>query len=176
MQTLIEAHQATITQLYTQLSPDPTPLIDSSVSELSAQLEALLTAQRSSIQTKLASISDQLNKSWTQVSEWREALGDPATDGQTALPLEAEVDRVEGVLGGMRGRMRERGEKVVEVQTKLGELSEWIEVGAELEDLSGGWEKLDLRVSRLQALEDELRRCQTQVVSTTTASDSLIQP
>ena len=166
MEALLRAHHVILTSLYTRLTPTPNPLIEASVSELSAQLESLLAAQRSSIEAKLAEVEAQLDKSWTQVAEWREALGDPSKDGRTALPLESEVERVEGVLGGMRGRMRERGEKVVEVQAKLAGLKEWIEVEVELEDLTDGWEKLDLRMSRLEGLQKELGRCEAELVST----------
>lgn len=143
------------------------------MAELSTQLGALLLTQRTAIEARLDEISNQLDKSWNQVAEWRLALGDTAKDSRGTGPLESEVAKVEAVLGGMRGRMSERGVLVVEVQKRLAGMREWIEPELELEDWEAGWEGLDLRLSRLEALQKELGRCEAEVVSACPAKHSL---
>lgn len=87
-------------------------------------------------------------------------------------PLLVLVQQVEQVLQGMRGRMEERGKRIVALQQRLRELSssilgmEWLKVELEEEDeVNKGWEGLDLKLDRMSALERELVRCETEIVS-----------
>ena len=64
--------------------------------------------------------------------------------------------------------MEERGNLIVGLQERLGKLSEvlgkeWMVV--KLEDVSAGWEGLDLRLERMSCLEREVMRCDAEIVS-----------
>lgn len=168
LECLLASHRQTLTTLYTTLSPSPLPLLAAQLDALHAQLESTITAQRVEAEAEVAGVEQRVAESWKKVSDWRVALGESEGKGRGAGPLLVLVDEVEGVLAGMRSRMEERGNLIVGLQQRLTTLSEvlgmqWLAV--ELEDVTAGWEGLDLRLERMSCLEREVMRCDAEIVS-----------
>lgn len=168
LESLLASHRQTLTTLYTTLSPSPLPLLNAQLDALHAQLESTITAQRIEAEAEVASVEQRVSESWRKVADWRTALGESEGVGRGVGPLLVLVQEVDTVLGGMRSRMEERGNLIVGLQERLGKLSEvlgkeWMVV--KLEDVSAGWEGLDLRLERMSCLEREVMRCDAEIVS-----------
>ncbi|KAI5477642.1 microtubule associated protein [Pseudohyphozyma bogoriensis] len=157
--------------LYSSLSPSPAPLLQAALSPVQSLLQQTLDDQIAEATAKVDAVKSQLDDAWKRVFDWRTALGEQVGERSGVEgPLETQLEGVGKVLDGMKGRTEERGKAVMRVQTKLSKLvdeqegvleKEWLEV--ELEDLSSGWEGLDLRLERLSALEREVMRCETEI-------------
>lgn len=170
LEQLITSHRTTLLQLYTSLSPQPQPLVNSHFDALQQLLDAQIAQQVQSTTDELARVEQVLSERWAKVTDWRAALGEPVGAVKTKAdgPLLTLVDEVDQVIEGMRSRMQQRGEAIVELQRRLSAFievvgREWLAV--ELEDWEKGWEGLDLRLERMSSLERECLRCETEIVS-----------
>jgi hypothetical protein len=169
LESLLVSHRQTLTTLYTKLSPAPLPLLTGKLDELHAALVSTVEQQRVEAEKQVDEVERRLKRSWEKVGEWRSALGESDGAGKTRGegPLLVLVDSVEAVLEGMRSRMEERGQLIVGLQKRLGELGdvvgrEWL--GVELENVEEGWDGLDLRLERMSTLEREVMRCEAEIV------------
>lgn len=170
LEQLITAHRSTLLQLYTSISPAPQPLVNQHLDSLHQLVESQIAQQVQSITEELARVEALLTERWAKVTDWRVALGEPVGAVKTKEdgPLLTLVDEVDQVIQGMRSRMQQRGEAIVELQRRLSGFvevvgREWL--GVELEDWNKGWEGLDLRLERMSSLERECLRCEAEIVS-----------
>lgn len=171
LEHLITQHRATLSDLYAALSPSPQPLVDAHLASLEATLSASLSAQRAAAEAQVAAAEERLAAGWTRVHDWQAALGEPPrpTKRRGDGPLLALVDDVERIREGMKGRMQERGTRILALQARLRSLAEvvgrdWLEVDLEEAAESGSWEDLNLKLERMGALEREIMRCEAEIV------------
>lgn len=169
LELLLSNHTATLSALYSSLSPTPAPLLSASISELEQSITNTISTQLATVQAEITCVEESLTTSWKKVSDWRCALGEAEGRRRGEGPLLLLVKEVEGILAGMRSKMEARGVAIIGLQEKLHAMrdvlgSEWLMV--ELEDISAGWEGLDLRLERMNNLMRECSRCETELVST----------
>lgn len=171
LEHLITQHRTTLSDLYAALSPSPQPLVDAHLASLEATLSASLAAQRAAAEAQVAAAEERLAAGWTRVHDWQAALGEPPrpTKRRGDGPLLALVDDVERIREGMKGRMQERGTRILALQARLRSLAEvvgrdWLEVDLEEAAESGSWEDLNLKLERMGALEREIMRCEAEIV------------
>ncbi|GAA5968403.1 hypothetical protein JCM11641_007626 [Rhodosporidiobolus odoratus] len=166
--TLLERHISTLTALYTSLSPSPSSLINTHLTSLRTQLETILASQLTTAQAEVFTAEQKLAASWKRVHDWQAALGEPLRserhkgDG----PLLSLCDEVDALKEGMKGRMEERGKRMLLLNARVGELREV--VGSEfvmvsVEEAGKGWEEMDLRLERMGDLEREVMRCEAEI-------------
>ncbi|GAA5868389.1 hypothetical protein JCM8547_002175 [Rhodosporidiobolus lusitaniae] len=169
---LLTQHSATLTSLYTSLSAFPTPLIEAHFSSLRSSLSALLSSQLATAEADVQRAEERLQAGWTRVHEWQAALGEPLREAKKRGdgPLEVLVEEVERLREGMKGRMEERGKRVVQLHARLRELREvvgreWMgeEKSAKVEEEGKGWEEMNLRLERMSELEREVVRCEAEI-------------
>lgn len=172
LEALIASHRETLQALYTALSPAPQPLIDAHLASLHSTLSQAVTTQRTTAEAEVADAEARLAAGWRRVHDWQTALGEPLRQEKKRGdgPLLSLVEEVDQIKDGMKGRMEERGKRILQLQAKLREVSEvvgkdWLQV--ELEDAAaeGKWEDLNLKLDRMGALERELLRCEAEIVS-----------
>ncbi|GAA5911283.1 hypothetical protein JCM8208_004318 [Rhodotorula glutinis] len=170
LEHLITDHRNTLADLYAALSPAPQPLVDSHLASLESHLATLLASQRSAAEAQVAAAEHRLAAAWNRVHDWQAALGEPLRPAKRRGdgPLLALVDEVDRIRDGMKGRMEERGTRILALQERLRSLADvvgpdWLEV--ELEDAaqSGSWEDLNLKLDRMGALETEIMRCEAEI-------------
>lgn len=167
---LLVAHEATLTALYTSLSPSPLPLIASHLDSLRTSLDALLAAQLTTATAELQAAEERLAAGWRRVHDWQMALGEqPSAEKKKGDgPVLSLVREVEELRDSMKGRMEERGKRVLQLHQRLRELRDttgraFVEVAVE-EDASKGWEELDLRLEKMGEMEREVVRCEAEIV------------
>ena len=171
LEGLITDHRTTLSDLYAALSPAPQPLVDAHLASLESHLATLLAEQRQAAEAQVQAAEDRLAAAWTRVHDWQAALGEPLRPAKRRGdgPLLALVDDVDRIREGMKGRMEERGTRILALHERLRSLAEvvgrdWLDV--ELEDAaeSGSWEDLNLKLERMGALETEIMRCEAEIV------------
>ncbi|GAA6042473.1 hypothetical protein JCM8097_003044 [Rhodosporidiobolus ruineniae] len=165
---LLETHTASLLALYSALSPSPAPLLESDLDALRASLASVLAHQVAAAEAQVAQAEEKLAAAWRRVHDWQAALGEPLREAKKRGdgPLLLLVDEVEGIREGMKGRMEERGKRIVALHARLRELREtvgreWLAVELESEDK--GWEEMDLRLDRMGELEREVMRCEAEI-------------
>ncbi|GAA6049907.1 hypothetical protein JCM3770_007044 [Rhodotorula araucariae] len=170
LEDLITSHRATLSTLYAALSPAPQPLIDAHLAALHKTLADQLAAQQSAAEAEVAAAEDRLAAAWARVHDWQQALGEPLRPAKARGdgPLLALVDDVERIRTGMKGRMEERGTRILALQERLRSLatvvgSDWLEVELESAAEEGRWEDLNLKLERMGALEREIVRCEAEI-------------
>ncbi|BGP42853.1 Microtubule bundling protein [Rhodotorula kratochvilovae] len=170
LEELIAAHRTTLNTLYAALSPAPQPLIDAHLAALHSTLSAALSSQRSTAEAEVAAAEERLAAAWARVHDWQQALGEPLRPAKKRGdgPLLALVDEVERIRAGMKGRMEERGTRILALQERLRSLAEvvgreWLEVELEQAAEEGRWEDLNLKLERMGALERETVRCEAEI-------------
>ncbi|GAA5921137.1 hypothetical protein JCM3775_004106 [Rhodotorula graminis] len=170
LEHLITEHRTTLADLYAALSPAPQPLVDSHLASLESALDTLLASQRSAAEAQVAAAEQRLAAAWTRVHDWQAALGEPLRPAKRRGdgPLLVLVDEVDRIREGMKGRMEERGTRILALHERLRALAEvvgreWLDV--ELDDAaqSGSWEDLNLKLERMGALETEIMRCEAEI-------------
>ncbi|BGP19418.1 hypothetical protein JCM10213_000655 [Rhodosporidiobolus nylandii] len=168
LSTLLTAHESTLTALYTSLSPLPAPLIGGHLSSLRTQLAALLAVQVAEAEAEVQQAEQRLAAGWKRVHDWQAALGEPLRPAKQRGdgPLLSLCEEVDGIKEGMKGRMEERGRRMVVLHARLREVSEvvgaeFLEVQAEEE--GKGWEEMDLRLEKMGELEREIMRCEAEI-------------
>uniref|UniRef100_A0A0K3CIC3 BY PROTMAP: gi/472584167/gb/EMS21773.1/ microtubule associated protein [Rhodosporidium toruloides NP11] gi/647394509/emb/CDR35739.1/ RHTO0S01e06040g1_1 [Rhodosporidium toruloides] n=1 Tax=Rhodotorula toruloides TaxID=5286 RepID=A0A0K3CIC3_RHOTO len=172
LEELITSHRTTLKTLYTALSSAPQPLIDTHLASLHSTLSQAVASQRTTAEAEVADAEARLAAGWRRVHDWQTALGEPLRQEKKRGdgPLLSLVEEVDQIKEGMKGRMEERGKRILQLQAKLRELSvvvgkDWLQV--ELEDAAaeGKWEDLNLKLDRMGALERELLRCEAEIAS-----------
>ncbi|GAA5836948.1 hypothetical protein JCM9279_007713 [Rhodotorula babjevae] len=170
LEHLITEHRNTLADLYAALSPAPQPLVDSDLASLESHLASLLASQRSAVEAQVAAAQDRLAAGWTRVHDWQAALGEPLRPAKHRGdgPLLALVDDVERIREGMKGRMEERGTRILALHERLRSLADvvgrdWLEVELDHAAESGSWEDLNLKLERMGALETEIMRCEAEI-------------
>ncbi|GAA6013311.1 hypothetical protein JCM10207_000851 [Rhodosporidiobolus poonsookiae] len=167
---LLTDHQATLTSLYTALSPAPDPLIAPHLDHLRLSLAALIEQQQQQATAELDAARERLTAGWRRVHDWQTALGEelrPAPDlERDSTPVLKLVEQVEAVKEGMKGRMEERGKRILQLHRRLRELREvvgreWVKV--QVEEDGKGWEEMDLRLEKMGEMEREVLRCEAEI-------------
>ncbi|GAA6059240.1 hypothetical protein JCM10212_006633 [Sporobolomyces blumeae] len=180
LEQLLSTHRSTLVQLYTSLSrsTDPLALVEARFAELEHQLAARIRTQLEQVEAIVDGERKRVEEGWTKVNAWLVALGEETrpcpvrsepsstSHGAKSKPLDELVREVDDVIEGLRGRMKERGDRVVELHVELRRMAQvvgddWIEVP--LESVEKGWEELDLKKERLDELERELGRCEAEI-------------
>lgn len=173
IESLLAGHRETLTTLYTTLSPTPLPLLNAKLDALHLALASTIEQQRVDAEQEVDQVERRLVEGWKKVEDWRLALGESDMGGKKRGegPLLLLIDEVESVLQGMRSRMQERGELIVNLQKRLSGFLPVLEadfLSLKLEDIEAGWEGLDLRLERMSSLEREVMRCEAEIVSSAT--------
>ncbi|BGP27094.1 Microtubule bundling protein [Rhodotorula toruloides] len=170
VEELIASHRETLQSLYTALSSVPQPLIDAHLASLHSKLSQAVASQRTTAESEVADAEARLAAGWRRVHDWQTALGEPLRQEKKRGdgPLLSLVDEVDQIKEGMKGRMEERGKRILQLQAKLRELSEvvgkdWLQVELENAAAEGKWEDLNLKLDRMGALERELLRCEAEI-------------
>ncbi|BGO94930.1 Microtubule bundling protein [Rhodotorula toruloides] len=170
LEELIASHRKILQALYTALSPSPQPLIDTHLTSLHSTLSQAVASQRTTAEAEVADAEARLSAGWRRVHDWQTALGEPLRQEKKRGdgPLLSLVEEVDQIKEGMKGRMEERGKRILQLQAKLRELSEvvgkdWLQVELEAAAAEGKWEDLNLKLDRMGALERELLRCEAEI-------------
>lgn len=170
---LLSNHHAKLSSLYGLLSPAPQPLVEAHLSPLQAMLASTIDQQLAAAEHEVSSAEERLALGWKRVHEWQTALGETlrAEKKRGDGPLISLVEDVDRIKESMKSRMQERGQRILKLQRKLRMLAEvvgreWLEISLdEAAEDDDRWEDLDLTQNRMTALEREIVRCESEIVS-----------
>ncbi|KAM0786940.1 hypothetical protein ACM66B_002361 [Microbotryomycetes sp. NB124-2] len=176
VEQLVRDHCATLDKLSRKMTTD-VESVKGPLVELVRQLVLDLAEQQTNeLQQEITQLEQQLRDKWQRVTDWRTALGEQHVLGSAAgrassaadndEPLTVQLDKADDVLDGMRSRMQERGQTIVELHKRLAAFDNSLGLDfltLKLEDTSSGWEKLDLRLERMSNLEREILRCDAEL-------------
>lgn len=170
---LLSNHHAKLSSLYGLLSPAPQPLVEAHLLPLQTMLASTIDQQLAAAEYEVSSAEERLALGWKRVHEWQTALGEPlrAEKKRGDGPLVSLVEDVDRIKESMKSRMQKRGQRILELQRRLGALAEvvgreWLEISLdEAAQDDDRWEDLDLTQNRMTALEREIVRCESEIVS-----------
>ncbi|GAA5992205.1 hypothetical protein JCM10908_001819 [Rhodotorula pacifica] len=171
---LISDHHTKLSQLYTVLSPAPKALVEEHLSLLHSTLASTIHQQLAQAEQEVSAAEERLALGWKRVHDWQTALGEPLRPAKKRGdgPLVSLVEDVDRIKEGMKSRMQERGQRILGLQKKLRGLAEivgreWLEIsleqGAAADEDDDRWEDLDLTQNRMNALEREVVRCESEI-------------
>ncbi|GJN93099.1 hypothetical protein Rhopal_006144-T1 [Rhodotorula paludigena] len=170
LEQLVAEHRTALNTLYAALSPAPQPLVDAHLASLHSTLSAAISTQHAAASAEVAEAEERLAAAWRRVHDWQTALGEPLRPAKQRGdgPLLSLVDEVERIREGMKGRMEERGKRILVLQERLRELAdivgrEWLQVELEQAAQEGRWEDLNLKLDRMGELEREVMRCEAEI-------------
>lgn len=165
----LSRHLDNLKGLHDELASDGPQLTIAAKAEINDALVKIFRAQVTDANDKLGQAREALEQSWKRISDWRNALGEPALKRpKNSDPLDLQLKEADKYLDGMKARMKERGETIVSLQRKLSTMQDvlgldWMQVKLEPE-WQNGWEGLDLRLERMAALEREVVRAEGELV------------
>lgn len=168
---LLSNHHAKLSSLYGLLSPAPQPLVEAHLLPLQTMLASTIDQQLAAAEYEVSSAEERLALGWKRVHEWQTALGEPlrAEKKRGDGPLVSLVEDVDRIKESMKSRMQKRGQRILELQRRLGALAEvvgreWLEISLdEAAQDDDRWEDLDLTQNRMTALEREIVRCESEI-------------
>lgn len=179
MVKLLAEHIDQLHAAYKQLSSQHEQLASDATLSIETVLSRLFDEQDKDVKERLTRASEQLDQSWKRIADWRSALGEPALKRpKNTDPLDLQCREADKYLDGMKARMQERGETIIRLGKKLDGMrdalgQDWFQV--KLDNVSEGWEALDLRLERMSALEREVVRAEGELVSVTSGNDSCLE-
>ncbi|KAK4052832.1 Microtubule bundling protein [Microbotryomycetes sp. JL201] len=172
VEQLISEHLATLDSLCRQITADSCSLKDPLVASVRDAVLKLAEQQTNELKDHIQELRTQLDDKWKRVQDWRTALGEQhvvkarASGANDDEPLSQQLAHADAALDSMRSRMHERGQTIVELHKRLAPFQQSLGndfFTLELEDVSNGWEKLDLRLERMSSLEREILRCDAEI-------------
>ncbi|KAK4057398.1 Microtubule bundling protein [Microbotryomycetes sp. JL221] len=184
LEQLVREHCTLLHQLCCRMSSDPSLIELPLVQDMRMSIDKLAQQQVDKLEQDVKQLEQQLEDKWKRVNDWRTALGEQhvgsartSTGGTTKRgsdadiklndSLDVQLTKVDTVLDGMRSRMQQRGQTIVElhkrIETQFVPILGLEFLNLQLEDVQQGWERLDLRLERMSSLEREILRCEAEL-------------